>query len=861
MEHYIPASWGRCTLRTLPIHDMFRPLPVSLSTLRASVVLLLWVLPVFSQASPLPTDGPSSDQPPSASSDPRPPAKEYRDWLEQVDPIITALERQVFMELGRNHHRDAFIRQFWKVRDPYPKTARNELKELWDERLYEIETEFGGLNDDRSRILLVHGEPAEKMAARCTETRVPVEVWIFNRSDVLNYGFSVVFLRRSGVGYARLWMPGTVSLDDAIAMGSSCINGERVGRFFRGLASQSNYAAIIQQVIAKPKPPSEEWVSTFAAYTTEIPGSAATFKATVDYSFLGRHQSRTLMQGSIRVHRDQVGVGDFANYRSYDFQLTGEILQGGELFESFRYKFGFSADDPDLAEIPLAFQRLLRPGTYDIFLKLEDLNAVAFYGHRRSISVPTQIQIASLADDRGAESLELFREANEAISRESTAIRLIAPIGSLHSGRMRFDTITTGKEIEQITFFLDDQKILTKTRPPFNVEIDLGPYPRLRKLRAEASAGTGRIVAEDEILLNAGEDRFAVRLVEPRRGGMYRQSLQARADVEVPAGETLERVEFFLNEAPVATLYQPPFTQPIRLPALQEIAYVRAVAHLVDGNSTEDLVFINSPDYLEEIDVQFVELYAAALDAEGRLIDNLQASDFHVSEDGTNQKVVRFSRVEDLPIHTIILLDNSASMVGALRSARHAALSYFNEALTSRDRAAVITFNRFPELAVKFTNDSSELGSALQGLSAEGQTALYDSLMFSLYYFTGIKGQRAVLLLSDGQDEVSRYDYPETLEYARRAGVTIYTIGLKVNSGGARKKLVELASETGGRSYFITDTAELSAVYALVQADLRSQYLLAYQSSNTSRDGRFRSVELKVDRPNTQVRTLSGYYP
>ena len=133
--------------------------------------------------------------------------------------------------------------------------------------------------------------------------------------------------------------------------------------------------------------------------------------------------------------------------------------------------------------------------------------------------------------------------------------------------------------------------------------------------------------------------------------------------------------------------------------------------------------------------------------------------------------------------------------------------------------------------------------------------------MFTLYYFSGIKGQRAVLLLSDGKDEVSRFSFDDTLEYARRAGVTIYSIGLAIDDGTAKGKLIQLASETGGRSYFIADEDDIATVYDLVQQDMRSQYLLAYQSSNTERTDDFRQVEVKVDRPRTSVRTLAGYYP
>ena len=784
----------------------------------------------------------------------------YVKWLEEVDPLISQKERDVFISLQHDHHREAFIRQFWRERDPYPQTGRNEMKENWEERLFIAQNDYGGLNDDRARILLVHGPPSGTMEVKCTKTRIPVVVWAYNDSDVLDYGFLLVFVRSGGLGPARLLRPGGGPVGNIVRAASACINGHRLAGVMNTI-SGAGYDRTFHSVVSKPKPRSEEWVATFAAYTTDVSPDAPRFEAEVAYAFLGRYQNRTVLQGAIRVPKDQVAVGNFADFLSHDFLLTGEVVIGDQLFESFRYKFGFPLEEMAEAEIPLAFQRYLRPGDYRLILKLEDLNAQSFFRHELEVVVPRQDELARVRDDQDNESMALFREASAAIDREHTAIRIVPPLGDLHSGRQRFDTLASGAEIADVTFFLDDREILTKNRPPYNVEIDLGPFPRLRRLSAIAHDAEGKRVAEDEILLNAGEHRFGARLIEPRRGGTYEESLQARAEVDVPPGQTLERVEFFLNESLVATLYQGPFVQPIRLPTLSQVSYVRVVAHLVDGNSTEDLVFVNSPDYLEEVEVQFVELFAAALDSEGRPIENLTQGEVTVTEDGVKQKILRFERVDNLPIHSIILLDNSASMAGVLGQARKAALQFFRQALEPRDRAAVITFNRFPELAVKFTNDPADLGASLQGLTAEGQTALYDSLMFSLYYFSGIKGQRAVLLLSDGKDEVSRFGYAETLEYARRAGVTIYSIGLDVDSAGPRRHLVELANETGGRSYFIRDVEQLTQIYELIENDMRSQYLVAYQSHNTDQDSVFRSVELKVNRPKTTVRTLSGYYP
>jgi VWFA-related protein len=136
-------------------------------------------------------------------------------------------------------------------------------------------------------------------------------------------------------------------------------------------------------------------------------------------------------------------------------------------------------------------------------------------------------------------------------------------------------------------------------------------------------------------------------------------------------------------------------------------------------------------------------------------------------------------------------------------------------------------------------------------------------VVFALYYFNGIKGQRALLVLSDGKDESSRFTFEETLEFARRAGVTLYTIGLALERGGldAKKALKKLAEETGGRSFFVEQASELTAVYQAIEEELRSQYLIAYQSTNTKDNNKFREVELEVTRQGLEAKTMRGYYP
>ncbi len=849
-----------------------RPLAQDVVGVLVGLFLLLpgAVAPQTAQEAPASQDGPETAAGPYADPGFEPLSEHFERWLEEIDVLITPVERQLFRSLSRDYQRDAFIQQFWKVRDPYPRTVRNELKERWPLRVAQARSSYPSLTDARARILLVHDRPSAAFAVACGSRR-PAEVWTYyNGSDFVDFPFFVIFIRtQNGQGEAQVWRPGgTSTVDPAMRRLRGCQNGERLIRVVnQARGSYEGYQQQLAAVLAKPRPRSREWVYTFIAHSTDMPAGAEPLDARFEVVYPGRHQLRTVVQGLIRLAADEVETAEYAGYRSYDFQLTGEIIRGPSLFESFRYKFGFSAEQfpaangGAAAQIPLAFQRYLRPGSYRIVLLLDDLNSERAWRHEATLEVPEAEEIVELPTFRDPFSEELFAEAARAIEAGETSIRLIEPRGELFTGFVRFDAVPLGDEIERVRFYLDDQLILTKNRPPYNVEIDLGEFPDLHTVRVEGLDAAGSEVATDELLVNGGGYRFIVRLVEPRKGRRYERSIRARAEVELPEGRSLERLELYLNEKLVATLYQEPFVHPIVLGQGSEVSYVRAVAYLPDGNSTEDMVFVNAPDYFEEMDIQLVELYTTVLDARGRPVEGLQEEDFSVTEDGVAQTVSRFERVLNQPIHAGILIDNSASMVGTLEEVRKAALSFFQQAIQPKDRAAVITFNRFPHLAVELTNDRSELGRSLAGLVAEGQTALYDSIMFSLYYFTGVKGQRAILLLSDGKDESSRFSFDETLDYARRAGITIYAIGLRLTNGSARGRLTRLADETGGRSFFLRDITELEEVYNLIQRELRSQYLIAYQSTNTSDEREFRKVDLKVARHGVTVKTLSGYYP
>jgi GWxTD domain-containing protein len=709
---------------------------------------------------------------PPATAAPQPAAgaelsAEHQAWLEQVAWIITKTERAAFLALEKDYQRDAFIERFWEVRDPFPDTARNEARDAWESRLVAAKQEFGSLEEDRARIFLLNGPPAARFSGQCAGMW-PIEVWAYPPSERIPEVLALVFYQRFGQGKYWLWNPGdgvAALFQFAPARGNdgallreianSCPRSDQLAGAISSVLrkGQMAYSLLVSRAQRPIEAPSREWVATFNSYSTDLPADASELPATLAVSFPGRRQNRSILQGNLAVPATAVGTAELGGNRSYNFLLNGEILLGRKLFDAFRYKFDLPAGSVTSESIPLLFERFLRPGSYTLILKLEDLNGGGFYRAQAAIEVP-QIDAEPLVtiDD---ETAKILAEANAALSTLDNTIRILQPRGEFQSGLMRFDTLTTGTAIAEVTFELDGRPILRKNRPPFSVELDLGEVPRTRNLRAVAYDASGAEVASDEALLNSSPHRFSVRLIEPRRGKSYERSLRAEVEVEVPEDAALERVEFYLNETLVASLYQPPFTLPIVLPPDGAVAYVRAVAYQTDGNSTEDLVFVNAPENLEELEIQFVELYTTVLDRQNRPVADLDREAFRIAEDGVPQSLTRFERVENLPIHVGCCSTSRRRWRPNCRPRATPRCASSAEAVTPKDRAALIPFNDRPTLSVRMTNRQEDLGAGLAGLKAERGTALYDSVVFSLFYFNGIKrpARAAAALRRQGREQ------------------------------------------------------------------------------------------------------------
>ena len=801
---------------------------------------------------------------------------EQEQWLEQVELLIFPYERDYFLSLTESFRRDAFMEAFWRVRDPDSDTARNEFRRNWNNWVDIAMERFGSVTDARSNLLIFNGEPCRfllpngRVVERCYLKRERIEIWFYGGSLKTDDRFVVflyqpkfpldseyrIWLNRERMVPAQRWK---LPVTDP----SQFCDDDTYGWALRTIEDMSweYYRKFIDQITAVPEPNSREWVATFAARSTLMPAGADVIDGQLDIDFPGRNQNRTAMRGVVAIPGEKVSKQIIGDQQVHEFLLTGEVVREGHLFENFRYRFEIPATALS-RQVPLVFQRYLRPGTVRLLLKIEDLLGRRFVGFDQTVEIPEPDNLESL---RRAPDSELFRrldEARQAAERGLTTLRILPPPErEIMVGALRVNTVSSG-EFRHVTFYLDGKPLLTKRRPPFSVELNLGEIATSHRLRAVAYDDAGDEVASDEMVINQGGQRFRVRFIEPRADLHYDKSLSAVVQVEVPDGQELDRIEVFLDEQRVATLYQPPFVQPVLLER-SGLAYLRAVGYLVDGNATEDVVFVNAPEHFEHIDVRFVELYATVIGGGGGAILDLDRQDFQVWEDDKLQEISRFEYVRDLPIHAALLMDTSASMEESLPQVAEAAQSFLEEAIEPRDRVTLMAFDSRPRVEVKFTNDVSELSGSLSGLRSGGGTAIYDSLVYALNYFDGVKGPKALLLLSDGKDDASHFDLDGALAVAHRIGVTVYVIGLRdlARDKPARKLLRRIARETGGQSFFVEEVSDLPAIYQAIQKDLRSQYFIAYQSSSDKDADELRLIRVEVERRGAEVRTLSGYYP
>jgi VWFA-related protein len=252
----------------------------------------------------------------------------------------------------------------------------------------------------------------------------------------------------------------------------------------------------------------------------------------------------------------------------------------------------------------------------------------------------------------------------------------------------------------------------------------------------------------------------------------------------------------------------------------------------------------------------------------GRLITNLDKDDFLVEEDGKKQQIAYFSKEVSLPLTLAILVDTSPSVEPVLGLEKQTAMEFLQSVLRKEDLALVINFDRSVSLIQDFTSDIRRLNKAIQSVSIGSGTSVHDAVFLAcdekLKQETGRKG---IILISDGGDTTSKLKIKDGIESAQRADVIIYAISNRVGgffygAGGADDGVLKKYCETtGGKAFFPSRPQEFKKAFDAIQEELRSQYSLAYNSTNAAKDGSYRTLKIVTPaQKSLKVRAKKGYY-
>ena len=269
------------------------------------------------------------------------------------------------------------------------------------------------------------------------------------------------------------------------------------------------------------------------------------------------------------------------------------------------------------------------------------------------------------------------------------------------------------------------------------------------------------------------------------------------------------------------------------------------------------------------LDVSRVNMLFTVSDKKGRFVTDLTRNDFEVQESKKPQSIIEFSAESDLPLRLAILIDTSNSIRERFRFQQEAATAFIDGTVRPRqDKALVVSFDTAAELVTDLTDSISALERAVQSLRPGGGTALYDAIFFAcrdklmqdqpLYKF-----RRAMVILSDGEDNQSRYTRDQALEMAQKADVTVYTISTNIThiETDGDKVLRYFANETGGQVFFPFKASDLNQSFENISNELRHQYNIFYRPEPLKTDGLYHPVEIRVKgRKELVVRCRKGYY-
>jgi Ca-activated chloride channel family protein len=584
------------------------------------------------------------------------------------------------------------------------------------------------------------------------------------------------------------------------------------------------------------------------AFSTAVAAEEAAKPITISLEPLGDNDTGVVQRVTFRFPQPaEVAPGS-------QLLLQGSFVQGGQVLRNFRYVV------PD-AQTSISAVQTFAPGDAEVEVRLivpveEGAPVlVAKTSEKFTVAKTNKVYVASAED--GAEAVLAEGVVPETVG----AVKIRVPKRDV-APNLFVVNVDVLPPVKRVEFWVEGKKVMARNAPPYSAELDLGRLPKRVEVRVIGYDAAGRYIDADAFVVNERDTPLEVKITRtttPDGVSHFKLSLQN------PKGTAVKNVVLYAGSEKLYEWTQPPYAIDIPTRRLQGQEFVRASAFDDTGYEASDLLFLNGDRYIEEIEVNLVELPVSVVDTAGVPLSDLEQKNFTVFENNKPQKISSFNFASNLPLSIGVLLDHSGSMEKRMEDAKKAAVEFFRSIVKKEDRAFIAAFASDPTKNAPFVSNVQTLESQVDAIpTAGGGTALYDAIVTGLYRFRNVQGRKALIVITDGDDTTSRLSYDDMLAYARASRVPLYFIGIGFMGPGGMGgggKMKALAAETGGVAYLIRNVTDLPETYKRLERDLRSQYLLSYHTESSKKDQAYRTVEVKVDRSDARVRTIRGFIP
>ncbi len=562
----------------------------------------------------------------------------------------------------------------------------------------------------------------------------------------------------------------------------------------------------------------------------------------VEVQPLGRGPQATVVGIALQVApEDRARAGD-------RLRVSVSFFQGGKVVDSGEAVVNLEQDGSAM------LYREWPPGEGEVRVAVASLDLTARGGWVGKVVVPVETKAFEPTPGGAPDALALAP-----LAPASGTVHFRAPVRSGGIEAMQLE-VEAPEGTARVEFYQNEQLLYQRQRPPWTVSVPLGQIAKRTTVKAVAYGKDGSFLGEDAVVLNAPSNQLPVEiLLGPElAAGQGRQ-----VTVSVGGAPGITEVVLRADDKAVARWTACPCVVKLPVETFKDLKVLSAEATNRDGLRGEAVRVLGVTGYTESVSVEVIELPVTVFDREGKLVTGLPRDAFRVFEDGKEVPLEGFATTEQLPLALGILVDTSGSMLEEFPEVRQAVAGFASRLLRPGDRYFLMTFSFEARMQLDWATDPQGLMGALERVTPEGGTALFDAAVRALELFRGKRGRSALVLLSDGDDNASRASWDVALRYARTVRVPIFTIGYRISKLDfiVRQRLKDLAQATGAEVFYAPKKSDLVDVYKRIDEQLRAQYLLTYRSPSTKNPDQFRTVRVEVKGEGLSARTIAGYFP